>query len=375
MLKVFFALVIFIHGIIHLIGFLSAFKLAKMNQFTGSAIFLLPDNISKILGVFWLLSSILFLITVVLFILNKEQWWLLSIITIIISQTLIIIYWPEAKRGTITNIFILMITLVWFGNYRFKQAVNQQISQIFISDSFVQKEIITKEMTDSLPFPVQYWLLNSGIIGKEKIRFVRLKQKGFMRTKPGQEKWLSANAEQYFNVYDPAFIWKVKMNIMPLIQVAGMDKFADGKGNMTIKLFSLINMVNSSGPKIDQAAMQRYLAEISWFPSAALSPYIKWKGIDSSSAKATMTYKDVTGTVVFYFTGKGEIIKCTADRYKENTKDSPLEKWVITTKETGILNGIKMPVKSEVMWKLKEGDFTWFKIELTEIEYNVAEHY
>jgi hypothetical protein len=29
-----------------------------------------------------------------------------------------------------------------------------------------------------------------------------------------------------------------------------------------------------------------------------------------------------------------------------------------------------MPVKSEVTWKLKSGDYTWYKLEITEIEYN-----
>lgn len=80
-----------------------------------------------------------------------------------------------------------------------------------------------------------------------------------MRTKPGQEKWMIANAEQYFTVDHPAFIWKVKMNMMPLLTVTGKDKFEDGNGSTTIKLFSLINMENASGQKIDQAALQRFL--------------------------------------------------------------------------------------------------------------------
>lgn len=371
MLKIFFAILIFIHGLIHLIGFVSACKLAKVNQFSGKVIFILPGNISKIFGAFWLIACILFIITSCLFILKKEQWWLVSIIAIIISQTLIIIYWPHAKTGTIANVIIFMVSIVAFGNYHFNQTANENIRQVFILNSLAQKEIITKDMTNPLPFPVQHWLLNCGIIGKEKIHFARLKQKGLMRTNPDQEKWMSAYAEQYFNIDDPAFIWQVKMNMMPLVPIAGMDKFEYGKGRMIIKLFSLINMVNASGLKIDQAALQRYLAEICWFPSAAISPYIRWEAIDSFSAKATMTYKSVSGDVLFYFNEKGEITRCTANRYKENTEHAPLEKWIVTTRETGVLNGIKMPLKSEVMWELEEGDFTWFKIEVTEIEYNI----
>lgn len=87
---------------------------------------------------------------------------------------------------------------------------------------------------------------------------------------------------------------KVKMNMMSLVPVTGRDKFVDGKGQMTFELFSLINVANDTGDKIDQGTLQRYLAEICWFPSAALSPYIKWDDIDSTSAKATLTYKNVS---------------------------------------------------------------------------------
>ncbi len=130
-------------------------------------------------------------------------------------------------------------------------------------------------MLGALPYPVQLWLTNCGTVGKEKIYAVWLKQKGFMRTKPEQHKWIEANAEQYFTVNKPAFIWKVNMDIMPMLPVTGRDKFVDGKGQMKIKLFSLFNIANDSGEKIDEGALQRYLAEICWFPSAALSSYIK----------------------------------------------------------------------------------------------------
>lgn len=47
-----------------------------------------------------------------------------------------------------------------------------------------------------------------------------------------------------------------------------------------------------------------------------------------------------------------------------------LEKWEVVTTKHGLMNGIKIPVNSEVTWKLNSGDFTWYKLEITEIEYN-----
>lgn len=101
-----------------------------------------------------------------------------------------------------------------------------------------------------------------------------------------------------------------------------------------------------------------------------MEQHIRWEAIDSSSAKATMKYKDISGSVVFHFNEQADIIGCSADRYKDAGRNAVLEKWIVTTKETGVFNGIKMPVKSEVMWQLKSGDFTWYKLEIIGIEYN-----
>jgi hypothetical protein len=30
-----------------------------------------------------------------------------------------------------------------------------------------------------------------------------------------------------------------------------------------------------------------------------------------------------------------------------------------------------MPVKSEATWRLKDGDFTWYKLQITDIRFNV----
>ena len=51
-----------------------------------------------------------------------------------------------------------------------------------------------------------------------------------------------------------------------------------------------------------------------------IAHYIKWVAIDSTSAKATVTYNDVSGSVVFHFNEQGRLKSCTADSYKESGK-------------------------------------------------------
>jgi len=361
MVRYLFAFLLLIHGLIHLMGFAKAYKLTVVNQLTAT--------ISKPAEFIWLVASLLFLIAVAFFLFNKLEWWIPAVIALIVSQTLIITNWHDAKAGTIANIIVLIVFIVAFANWNFNNQFDKKVSDMLSQNNNLQQEIVTKDMITHLPKPVQTWLLNSGIIGKQKVHEVYLTQNGFMRLKPDDDKWISTMSEQYFTIDKPAFIWKVNMEMMPMVPVVGRDQFIDGKGQMLIKIFSLFNSVNQSDAKINQGALQRYLAEICWFPSAALCPHIRWEAVDGTSAKATMSYKGVSGSVIFYFDKTGNIVRCIADRYKGGGSEATLEKWVVDAKKYATMNGIKIPVKLEVTWKLKEGDYTWCKLEITGIKY------
>ncbi len=197
-----------------------------------------------------------------------------------------------------------------------------------------------------------------------------------MKMKPEQETWKEAHAVQYITIDPPAFIWSVGMQMMPLLDIAGRDKFIDGKGEMLIKIMSLIPVVHSSGnDKIDTGALQRFLGEMVLFPSAALSPYITWEEIDENSARATMAYRGTTGSGIFYFDEQGNFIRFSALRYMGGDDDATRKEWIITVNESRVKNGIHIPVKMAATWKLDTGDWTWLKIEITDIEYNTSDKY
>lgn len=363
MLKIFLLIILFIHGMIHILGFLKAFQLAEINQLT--------QHISKPMGILWLLAFILLFAAAIQFISNHDLWWITGLTAVILSQILIIIFWQDAKFGTIPNIIILLVAIIAFAGWSFNREVKNEIEEMLSRRSGDRKEILTEEKISHLPPVIQKWLKNSGAVGREKIHTVYLKQRGKIRLKPEQEKWYDAKAEQWFSVDNPAFIWKVKVDMMPLMFFTGRDKFSDGKGSMLIKILSLINIVNSSNnEKINQATLQRYLGEIVWFPTAAVSPYIKWEQVDSLTARATMTYNGTTGSALFYFNENGDFVKFRAMRYMEVKDDSQLKEWTITLNEYKIYDGIKIPFKGEATWKLDNGDFTWYKLEIYNVKYN-----
>ncbi|MGQ9644807.1 MAG: DUF6544 family protein, partial [Ignavibacterium sp.] len=249
---------VFLHALIHLLGFLKAFQFAEINQLT--------QQISKPVGMLWLIAFLLLAASAIQFILDKDIWWIAAVIGIILSQILIILYWQDAKFGTIPNIIILLVAIASFADWSFNSNVNVEIEDLLEQNQTDKIEILTEDKISSLPPIVQKVLRNSGVVGKEMIHTVRLKQKGQMKMKPEQDKWYEANAVQYFTVDNPGFIWKVKVDMMPLVYFTGRDMFKDGKGSMIIKILSLINVVNSSdNEKLNQGTLQRYLGEIIWF--------------------------------------------------------------------------------------------------------------
>ncbi|MGM0588079.1 MAG: hypothetical protein ACQETE_06690 [Bacteroidota bacterium] len=100
MTKLVVSFIILLHGLIHLLGFVKAFNLAPVDQLTQS--------ISKPVGLLWLVSSVLFLLVLMLYWTQHEWWWMAGALAVTLSQILIILSWSDAKFGTLANIIILV---------------------------------------------------------------------------------------------------------------------------------------------------------------------------------------------------------------------------------------------------------------------------
>lgn len=362
-MKFTFMFFVLIHGIIHLLGFFKAFHLLRIDD--------LSLDIGKFPGIFWLIVSLIFVVSAIQFIMENEFWWVFATIGISISQILIFMFWRDAKIGTIPNLIILFAVIFVFANWNFNRITNSEISKLFTINGKYSNSIVAKSDLVNLPVSLQKWIMSSGLLGTEKVRTVRLKQKSIMKMKPEDMDWTEGTALQYYTIEDPAFIWTINMKLYGFIDIVGRDSFIDGKGKMLIKLFSLINLVNENGHKIDTGALQRFLGEIVWFPSAALSPYIKWEEIDSLSARATMNYHGTEGSGVFYFNENGDFKKFIALRYMGNEENSEQKEWTVTADKIEEVNGIRIPTRMKATWRLENGDWTWLKITIEEIKYNL----
>jgi hypothetical protein len=362
MIRSLFSFVVIVHGLIHLMGFFKAFRLAELPQLT--------QDISRPAGVFWLAAAILFAASALANLFDQEWWWMIALLAVLISQTLIVFCWHDAKFGTVGNAIVIVGLIIGFGVWNFNSNARAELKS-FLREQPSSQTIVTSGMIAGLPPVVQKWLLRANVVGKELTHTVHLKQKGAMRTTPGGS-WMPVEAEQWFTVDRPGLFWVADVKAAPGIHLAGRDKYEHGRGHMLIKALSLFPVADAKGKEIDQGTMLRYMAEMAWFPSSALSPYLHWEQIDSARAKATMTYEGVTASGVFTFKPNGDMESFEAQRYYDRKGGPTLETWFIQNEPDGYreFEGIRIGARSSVTWKLKDGDFTWFTLEVTDFATN-----
>lgn len=361
-MKIAFTILLLLHGLIHLMGVAKAYNLASIEA--------LKLPIGKTAGAFWLLAAVLFLVTIVLLWTGNRWWWLVAVVGVVVSQVLIFTVWSDARFGTIANIIILIAAAIGYGQFDFDRMVTREITVINSNQPQSQPKVVSEERMADLPSPVKKWMSASGMIGRPEIDHVEVKQDFNLKLQPDQEQWYHGKAYQEVWTQEPAFIWTLDLKMMSVIQIAGRDRFADGKGAMLIKMLSLVPMVNEqNNPRIDQGALQRYLAEMLWYPSLALSEYVSWKAVDDNSAIAIMNYKGTSGECTFFFNQEGLPERVSAMRYQGGDEDAKLTEWVVDVQKFHTVEGLKTPRKIAVTWKMESGDWTWAELEVTEIRF------
>ena len=142
-------------------------------------------------------------------------------------------------------------------------------------------------------------------------------------------KWLPFRGEQFINANDQGFIWNASIDTGFFVPVSARDKYHDGHGSMLIKGAYAITVADSRGPEIDQGTLMRFLAEIIWFPTAALANYIRWHYLSETSATATIDNGLLSVSGTFTFDSHGDVKGFEGMRYRAINQHYTLQKWII----------------------------------------------
>ncbi len=363
MLKGFFITLIALHGLIHLLGFVKAFNFAAVNQLTQS--------ISKANGVLWLMTTVLFVVTAILFLLNKSMWWIPAIIAVVLSQYLIFTSWQDAKFGTIANVFILLAAIAGYGTWHFSNRYEKDVQLGLRMSSSATESLLTEADMESLPVPVKKYLYYTGAVNQPKVHNFKVEFVGQIR-KNEQSEWMPFTSEQYnfMDVPTRLFFMKATMKHLP---VAGYHRFKNGDAFMDIRLFSLFQVQYQSGPEMGVAETVTFFNDMCCMaPATLIDPSIRWLEVKGNQVKAEFTNNNITISAWLYFNDEGELLNFVSnDRYATSDQNT-MQKipWSTPLKEYKSLAGHRLPGYAETIYNYPEGDLCYGNFRVTNVVYN-----
>jgi hypothetical protein len=360
-MKILFAALILIHGLIHFMGFAKAFNYGDMKQLT------LP--ISKPVGIVWMATAFLFIVTAVLYLMKKEYWWLVVVPAILLSQIVIILSWKDAKFGTIANVIILVVAVLSITAIQFEKAFRADVKQQFLFNNNVTTNLLTEADLQPLPSPVQQYLRYAGVINKPKVKNMRVVMDVQMRQK-GKD-FFSAVSVQYNFFNEPTRLFFMKAKMFG-ITVPGYHHYMQKKAVMDILISGLFPMVQMSGAEMNKAETVTLFNDMCLMaPATLIDTRIKWQSVDEKKAKAVFTNGNISINAILYFNEQGQLVNFTSgDRYDINGKQ-----WIpfsTPVHEYENYNGFNLFYKGDAVWHYPEGEFVYGKFILKEIEYNLG---
>lgn len=254
----------------------------------------------------------------------------------------------------------VLLLVILLGKITMFLKFKKQVNTLYANALNVSDKRYTTSQLDGLPEPVQRYFKYALNDGMPYISLVRLKHNGLFKTNL-KKAFITITGKQYFSVQKPQFIWKGTT-----LFFTARDSFIADRGNLKVSLFNIFTVVDGRGSEINEGEMQRWLAESVWFPTNLLpSENIAWIAIDENSAKLSFRYKEISFDFIITFNAVGEIVTMETQRFMTDKR----EPWVCRMEKYKEINGVKIPVSAEVIWKLKTGDFSYAKFEVTAIRY------
>ncbi len=246
----------------------------------------------------------------------------------------------------------------------------KEILKQALLDSQKGRTLVSFKDISRFPDIVQKYLQCSIAEGHEAIFYAKLIHGGEFRTSPTQP-WFPIRGYYHYLTYEPSFYWKGVIKPLPILAISAKDFYFRGKGEMRVKLNSLIPIVKTSGPEIDQASLMRYVSEAPLFPSVFLTAdFISWEEIDDISVKIFIEDSGVKAEGIFFFNDKGDVVKYESVRARD-TKEGPImTKWTGYFKDYKDFEAFKVPTYFIAEWNLPEGNFQYVKFRVDSIIYN-----
>lgn len=359
-MRIAFIILVIMHGIIHVFGFVKAFGFADLKQLTQS--------ISKPFGILWLSAYILLVIAAIMFAFKNSNWLWLGLIGILISQTLIIYFWQDAKFGTIANVIILIGVIIEFLASDYYLKYQNDVKAGLQQKAYFENSVLTEADIGQLPAPVKKYIRFTGSVGQPKVTNFKVEFTGKIR-KDEQSDWMPFTSQQYNFMQTPTRLFFMKA-VMKNLPVAGYHRFNNGHALMDIRLLSLFKVQYQDGPEMDLSETVTFFNDMCCLaPATLIDKRIKWLAVEGSKVKASFTNNHITISAWLYFNEDGALINfISQDRYSADAgKQLP---WATPLKDYQQINGYKLMRNAETIYSYPDRDLCYGTFRLVSVNYN-----
>lgn len=263
----------------------------------------------------------------------------------------------------------VLTAAVGIARRRFAAEIQAHVDRLYVNvDDQTDGRFDTDEIAE-LPAPVRRYFDRVLEPDQQFVRSVQLRQRGEFRFGGADDGWIPFRATQDVTTQPPGFVWDAIMVVAPFTSVRVLDCYSDGKGLLRARLLGAVPVANvGPTPEMDEGELVRYLAEGVWFPTALLPTQgVQWEAIDDGSARATLNDDGVTASVVFHFSDDDEIERVTALRYRQEQDD--FARWIGYFRKYEQRNGTRVPSEAEVAWDQPEGELSYWRATIEDVEY------
>jgi hypothetical protein len=315
--------VVVLHGLIHLLGAAKGLGWADVTQ--------LAEPIRPAVGVAWLAAALLVVAASVLLIIASRWWWVVGAVAVVVSQAVIFTSWGDAKAGTLANVVLLVAFIHGYASqgptsYR---AEYRRRAATALTEPMLTGAVTEADLTH-LPEPVAAYLRRSGAVGQPRVTSFHARVHG--RIRGGASKpWMSFTGEQV-NTYgsEPSRFFFIDATMFGL-PVDVFHDFVGGSARMRVKVFSLVPMVNATGPQMDRGETVTLFNDLCVLaPAALVDAPVSWQYVDDRHVRGTFTNGAQTVTADLAFNDDCELVGFVSDdrlRASENGRSFTPQRW------------------------------------------------
>jgi len=329
-----------IHGLIHLMGFVAYWPLAKIEELPYKTSLLsgkLELGVAgmRVYSLFWLLATIVFVIAAIVLGLRKPVWAPLMLGATLLSLVLCVLDWRAAFRGAWIDVFFLLVLFVVFG-LRVQPAP-------FPAYTGIPAPVTTRPIPAGLPEPVERFynayhgdevpVYSSAVVDlRGTVRFMGI-------TFPARYRFSHLTGRDYRHYFETTF-WGI-----PVMKVN--ERYVDGHGRMELP-FGVVE----NDPGIESAANQGLWAEtMAFFPAVLLTDErVRWEAVDDTTAKVYVPYGESEQVFTVQFDPQtGLLDQLETLRYRDE-KLGAIRWWCEMIRDENS-NGGDSPIRITAAWE------------------------